>query len=125
MNRKSGTYLTSPTSDVISKTDTELLVTANPTTPWTNRSRWCIVPCRNNTGAYWIVPVLNTKLTLNIKGGGVAGGVTSKTEIILWPIEKAGGASTKNSQWFLRLSDDAILNCPKIAPAALETATYT
>ncbi|GIZ45465.1 hypothetical protein CKM354_000863000 [Cercospora kikuchii] len=114
LNRKSGTYLTSPTSDVISKTDVQLTVTANLTSPWTNRTRWSIVPCRNNTGAYWIVPVLNTKLALNVKGGGSTNG----TELILYAIESDPGA--KNAQWFLRLSDDAILNCKDLPKAPLD-----
>ncbi|PPJ52009.1 hypothetical protein CBER1_09637 [Cercospora berteroae] len=115
INRTSGTHLSTPQHDLVKKGEGELLVKTNLVSPWNNRARWCIVPCRNNTGAYWIVPVLNTKLALNIQGGGIK----NATPMILYPIDVQPGS--ENAQFYLRLSDDAILNCPNIPRAPLQT----
>jgi hypothetical protein len=45
---------------------------------------------------------------LNIRGASYDSGV----ELILYP-----GAKHDNSMWYLRLFDDAFLNCPKITKA--------
>jgi hypothetical protein len=58
-----------------------------------------------------ISPITDSKLSLNIKGAKKDNGA----EIILY--DGPAQASAPNSQWYLRLVDDAILNCPDVAKA--------
>jgi hypothetical protein len=50
-----------------------------------------------------ISPVADHKMTVNIEGGGSKNG----TKIILWD-----NSDANNSQWYIRLSPDAISNSP-------------
>jgi hypothetical protein len=58
-----------------------------------------------------ISPITDSKLSLNIKHASKENGA----QIILY--NGPAQASAPNSQWYLRLVDDAILNCPEVAKA--------
>lgn len=104
--------------------------TGNTLSPFSDRVRWNLIPCRNKTGRYWyshtlhahilaiaadivfrISPITDSKLSLNIKNVSQENGA----QIILY--SGPAQADALNSQWYLRLVDDAILNCPEVAKA--------
>jgi hypothetical protein len=58
-----------------------------------------------------ISPIKDSKLSLNIKNVSQEDGA----QIILY--NGPAQASAPNSQWYLRLVDDAILNCPEVEKA--------
>ncbi|CAK1362927.1 hypothetical protein CB0940_04926 [Cercospora beticola] len=100
INRNSGTYMTygegAPNDAVY----------GNILPPRSPRTRWCIVPTRNNTGTYWIVAAANTKMMLVPSYYKIADG----SQVDIWK----GGLDDKNCWWYLKLSEDAILQCPDL-----------
>ncbi|PSN65755.1 hypothetical protein BS50DRAFT_677124 [Corynespora cassiicola Philippines] len=103
INRKSGTYMSCGEGAKQEK------LYGNTLSPWLNRVRWNVIPTRNGTGTYWITPAANKEMKLVTEGEVLSNG----TALQIWK----GPNSSKGCWWYLRLDDDAILQCPDIGRA--------
>ncbi|KAM0691503.1 hypothetical protein Q7P36_010274 [Cladosporium allicinum] len=100
-----------PVDDNLAGTKKEGLLTGSCLPPDDDRIRWSVIPLRNGTGAYWIAPVANKTLSLNVKSNKNENG----NPVWLWP----GSAANTDpaSMWYIRLADGGSLSCPEVGKA--------